>query len=85
MTSFYNNFDRIIINTLNIRFIIMNSFSHRTFSSSKSNGTSYYSGSRSGSSRRLKYLSGANGHAQDPIARRNKREMLNGMYYCYWE
>ena len=59
----------------------MNVFSHGIFSSSKSNGTSYYSGSRSGSSRRLKYLSGANGYAQDPITRRNKREMLNGMYY----
>ena len=68
-----------------MNFFVMSLFSHDTFSSSKSNGTSYYSGSRSGSSRRLKYLSGANGHAQDPIARRNKREMLNGMYYCYWE
>ena len=45
--------------------------------SSKSNGAPYYTGNRSGSTRRLKYLSGVSNH--DPMTRKHKREMLNGM------
>ena len=45
--------------------------------SSKSNGAPYYTGNRSGSTRRLKYLSGVNN--QDSLTRKQKREMLNGM------
>ena len=51
--------------------------------SSKANGNPYYTGNRTASTRRLKYLSGVSN--QDPMTRKQKREMLNGRLtdMCY--